>query len=283
MVDLGKFLDGSLLAADAEILPEYQVLVRCQDAVEQGIDLLGDFKTGRTVEGMMVIAVIRDAVLGSEVLPPVLDLHVGVLLVKEFPVDVHLLLLYYLVIIRLAGLRGMAAAFGLIADAQGTDAHQILLDSHVTEQLLPLLGVEHLTLPVNPAGAESYLMGCQHHGLKDDAAVIDFIAVAPVGEDEDDGRRTVIGIASGSHHLGVHFLQTFDECRILHGNDQNSLDGILEGSAATWGGPTAGIRHVTTKTTASGNAGQCYNMAGQRVTAGTKGLLIIDGRKILHK
>ena len=65
--------------------------------------------------------------------------------------------------------------------------------------------------------------------------------------------------------------------------DQNSLDGILEGSAATWGGPTAGIRHVTTKTTASENAGQCYNMAGQRVTAGTKGLLIIDGRKILHK
>ena len=65
--------------------------------------------------------------------------------------------------------------------------------------------------------------------------------------------------------------------------DQNSLDGILEGSAATWGGPTAGIRHVTTKTTASGNAGQCYNMAGQRVTPGTNGLLIIDGRKILHK
>ena len=65
--------------------------------------------------------------------------------------------------------------------------------------------------------------------------------------------------------------------------DQNSLDGILEGSAATWGGPTAGIRHVTTKTTASENAGQCYNMAGQRVTAGTKGLLIIDGRKILYK
>ena len=34
MVDFGKFLDGSLLAADAEILPEYQVLVRCQDAVK---------------------------------------------------------------------------------------------------------------------------------------------------------------------------------------------------------------------------------------------------------
>ena len=132
MVDLGKLFDGSLLAPDAEILPENQVLVRCQDAVKQGIDLLGDFKTGRTVEGMMVIAVILDAVLRSEVLPLVLDLHVGVLLVKEFPVDIHLLLLDYLVIIRLTGLRGMAAAFCLVTDAQGTDAHQILLDSHVT-------------------------------------------------------------------------------------------------------------------------------------------------------
>ncbi|MBQ1828487.1 MAG: hypothetical protein II115_04750 [Prevotella sp.] len=34
MVDICKLLDGSLLAADAEILPEYQVLVRCQDAVK---------------------------------------------------------------------------------------------------------------------------------------------------------------------------------------------------------------------------------------------------------
>ena len=34
MVDLGKLFDGSLLAADAEILPENQVLVRCQDAVK---------------------------------------------------------------------------------------------------------------------------------------------------------------------------------------------------------------------------------------------------------
>ena len=50
MVDIGKLLDGSLLAADAEILPEYQVLVCRQDAVKQGIDLLGDFKTGRTMK-----------------------------------------------------------------------------------------------------------------------------------------------------------------------------------------------------------------------------------------
>ena len=158
-----------------------------------------------------------------QAIPLVLKLHVGVFLVKEFPVDVHLLLLDNLVIIRLARLWGMAASFCLVADAQGTDAHQILLDSHVTEQLLPLLGVEHLTLPVNPAGAESYLMGCQHHGLKDDAAVIDFIAIAPVGEDEDDGGRTVIGIARGAHHLSVHLPQPSDECRILHGNDMGML------------------------------------------------------------
>ena len=158
-----------------------------------------------------------------QAIPLVLKLHVGVFLVEEFPVDIHLLLLDNLVIIRLAGLRGMAASFCLVADAQGTDAHQVLLDSHVTEQLPSLLGVEHLTLPVNPAGAESYLMGCQHHGLKDDAAVIDFVAVAPVSKDEDDGGRTVIGIASGSHHLGVHLPQPFDECRILHGNDMGML------------------------------------------------------------
>lgn len=99
MVDIGKFLNGSLLAADTEIFPENQVFVRCQDAVKQGIDLLGDLKTGRTVERMMVVAVILDAVLRSEVLPLVLVLHVGVLLVKEFPVDVHLLLLNYLTIL----------------------------------------------------------------------------------------------------------------------------------------------------------------------------------------
>ena len=52
MVDIGKFLDGSLLAPDAEIFPENQVLVRRQDAVKQGIDLLGDLKTGRTMEGI---------------------------------------------------------------------------------------------------------------------------------------------------------------------------------------------------------------------------------------
>ena len=132
MVDIGKFLDGSLLAADTEIFPENQVLVRCQDAVKQGIDLLGDLKTGCTVEGMMVIAIILDAVLRSEVLPLVLILQVGVFLVEEFPVDIHLLLLDNLVIIRLAGLRGMAASFCLVADAQGTDAHQVLLDPHVT-------------------------------------------------------------------------------------------------------------------------------------------------------
>ena len=37
-----------------------------QDAVEQVIDLLCNLKTGRTLEGMMVIAVIRDAVLSPK-------------------------------------------------------------------------------------------------------------------------------------------------------------------------------------------------------------------------
>ena len=66
-------------------------------------------------------------------------------------------------------------------------------------------------------------MGCQHHGLKDDAAVIDFIAIAPVGEDKNDGGRTVIGIARGAHHLGVHLPKPHDECRVLHGYDMGML------------------------------------------------------------
>ena len=37
-----------------------------QDAVEQVIDLLCNLKTGCTLEGMMVIAVIRDAVLSPK-------------------------------------------------------------------------------------------------------------------------------------------------------------------------------------------------------------------------
>ena len=109
MVDIGKFLDGSLLAADAEIFSENQVFVCRQDAVKQGIDLLCDLKTGRTMEGMMVLAVIFDAVLRSEVLPLVLVLHVGVLLVKVFPVGVHLLLFDNPEIIRIAGVRAWLA------------------------------------------------------------------------------------------------------------------------------------------------------------------------------
>ncbi len=53
--------------------------------------------------------------------------------------SVFVLLLHNLVIIRLAGLRGMTAAFRLITDAQGTYAHQVIINTHVTEQLLSLI------------------------------------------------------------------------------------------------------------------------------------------------
>ena len=63
--------------------------------------------------------------------------------------------------------------------------------------------------------------------------------------------------------------------------DQNSLDGIMEGAAAAWGGPTTSIRH--TVLTTSQPAGQYYTLTGQRVSAGTKGLLIINGKKRIIK
>lgn len=59
--------------------------------------------------------------------------------------------------------------------------------------------------------------------------------------------------------------------------DQNGLDGIMEGaSAATWGGPTAGISRSAINAQPTG---QRYTLTGQRVSAGTKGLLIVDGKK----
>ena len=62
--------------------------------------------------------------------------------------------------------------------------------------------------------------------------------------------------------------------------DQNSLDGIIEGcAAATWGGPTSGIRCINSSAATTKATGQCYNLAGQRVAADTKGILIIDGKK----
>ena len=71
----------------------------------------------------------------------------------------------------------MTATFSLVADAQGTNAHQVLFDSHITKQLLASFRVKHLAFPVNPAGAEPDFMCRQHHGMEDDAAVVYFIAV----------------------------------------------------------------------------------------------------------
>lgn len=67
--------------------------------------------------------------------------------------------------------------------------------------------------------------------------------------------------------------------------DQNSLDGILEGSAAaTWGGPTTAIQAVSL-----GKGGDTerpfplYDLSGRRVSADTKGLVIGNGKKWIMK
>ena len=67
--------------------------------------------------------------------------------------------------------------------------------------------------------------------------------------------------------------------------DQNSLDGILSGAAAAvWGGPTTDIRQTIKKTDANPNtAGLSYNLSGQRVAFGTKGLIIRGGKKWICK
>jgi hypothetical protein len=63
--------------------------------------------------------------------------------------------------------------------------------------------------------------------------------------------------------------------------DTNSLDGIMSGvAAAQWGGPTSGIKRVTTEQSSQQNT---YNLMGRRVPSNTKGLLIVGGEKRINK
>ncbi|MBO7129054.1 MAG: glycoside hydrolase family 5 protein [Prevotella sp.] len=66
--------------------------------------------------------------------------------------------------------------------------------------------------------------------------------------------------------------------------DKNALKGIMTGvAAATWGGPSSGIRDVVLDRPFFTPDGPFYNMAGQRVAPGTKGLVITRGRKWVVK
>ena len=66
--------------------------------------------------------------------------------------------------------------------------------------------------------------------------------------------------------------------------DKNALEGIMTGvTAATWGGPSSGIRDVVLDHPFFTPDGPYYNMAGQRVAPGTKGLVIARGRKWVVK
>ena len=64
--------------------------------------------------------------------------------------------------------------------------------------------------------------------------------------------------------------------------DTNSLEGIMDGvSVAQWGGPT-GITNVkfNGNDNENGKGNQCYDLSGRRVPYGSKGLLIIGGKKV---
>ncbi len=63
-----------------------------------------------------------------------------------------------------------------------------------------------------------------------------------------------------------------------------ALEGIQEGvKAATWGGPASGIATVPFDRSADVKTKKAYNVLGQRVGPGTKGLVIIGGRKYVNK
>ncbi len=63
-----------------------------------------------------------------------------------------------------------------------------------------------------------------------------------------------------------------------------ALQGIQEGvKAATWGGPTSGVKSIPFDRSADVKDMKVYNVLGQRVSPNTKGLVIIGGRKYVKK
>ena len=66
-------------------------------------------------------------------------------------------------------------------------------------------------------------------------------------------------------------------CKVF---DTNAMQGITNGcAAATWGGPTSDIRQVPFDAAVPSTAQPAYNLMGQRVASGAKGLVIIGGKK----
>ena len=65
---------------------------------------------------------------------------------------------------------------------------------------------------------------------------------------------------------------------------QPAMDGIAEGvAAATWGGPTTDVVRVPFRPTPDVRSRQLYNLSGQRVSSGVRGIVVSNGMKYLQK
>ena len=63
-----------------------------------------------------------------------------------------------------------------------------------------------------------------------------------------------------------------------------AMEGITEGvAAATWGGPTSDVVRVPFRPTPDARSRQLYNLSGQRVSSGVRGLVVSNGVKYLQK
>lgn len=128
--------------------------------------------------------------------------------------------------------------FGRIAKGETANAHVAIGDA----QLLAQRGAfgqlaEHLLAAVDPAGAEAYAVGGEHHRAQHEGAVLHVVAPVPAPEDEQDGGRAIVGVALHAHHPGVEPTYLIAQLFVLHCND----DWVLIAHAG--GSPGACLKH----------------------------------------
>lgn len=128
------------------------------------------------------------------------------------------------VVSLLAGL-GLLRRDGGVAEGDGPHTHDILREPPLLQEGFPLLGVEHLLLPVDPAGTEAQRVGGVHHVAEDEGGVLDGVApfLGMGGKHEDEGGGPVVGIGPASEYLPVHPGELFPQGGVLHGHNPGVL------------------------------------------------------------
>ena len=83
--------------------------------------------------------------------------------------------------------------------------------------------------------------------------------------------------------VGAHRVLSLDSCQAmaLQGNRQLASTTSVKGFAINWDGETDGLSAVDNGQSAKGET--IYTLSGQRVSKPTRGLYIVNGKKVVIK